>query len=358
MKCPLVLLAAASLTLSLPALAQQQDRIDPHAGGGAGKVTTPPAVPESVVLTGYTDHTTWKAAVGSTTLITFESIADGTEINSELASFGISNVTGTSDFEVPPGPTTQWVTSSASLPFPMFIAGTLPSEPNFISNTLVFPGPAATGTMTFEFSSAHFAVGGFIADQTGLGDDILELFDASGASLGSVIIPGGGVLPNSFLGVTSDTEFWFAKFYSASGTDSWGLDDLEFDDGTIGTNYCIGAVNSVGPGATILASGSASVAANNLTLMSSPVPNDIGLFFVGPSQQQVPFGNGFLCVVTPIVRINPPASASGNMASRQVDLPTFGIVAGSHSFQYWYRDPAAMGAFFNLSDGVTILFTP
>jgi hypothetical protein len=92
--------------------------------------------------------------------------------------------------------------------------------------------------------------------------------------------------------------------------------------------------------------------------MSSPVPNNSGIFFFGPGQQQVPFGNGFICVTAPIVRIIPDAVASGNMATRQVDLPTFGILAGSHNFQYWYRDPAAGGAFFNLSDGLTILFTP
>ena len=39
--------------------------------------------------------------------------------------------------------------------------------------------------------------------------------------------------------------------------------------------------------------------------------------------------------------------------------PATQITAGSTwNFQNWFRDPAAGGAFFNLSDGLEITFTP
>lgn len=126
----------------------------------------------------------------------------------------------------------------------------------------------------------------------------------------------------------------------------------------LGTNYCATSVNSTGQGGLMGATGSDSVSANNLTLTAGPVPDQPGLFFFGPSQVQVPFGNGFLCVGNPIVRINPPSMAVGNLATRVVDLPTFGLMPGTSEFQYWYRDPPAGGELFNLSDGLEIVFVP
>ncbi len=55
----------------------------------------------------------------------------------------------------------------------------------------------------------------------------------------------------------------------------------------------------------------------------------------------------------------PPQSAAGNVASRVIDLPTSGITnPGTHNFQCWFRDPAAGGTGFNLSDGVSATFVP
>ncbi len=81
---------------------------------------------------------------------------------------------------------------------------------------------------------------------------------------------------------------------------------------------------------------------------------------------QTPFGNGFLCV-------GPGATGNARLPVEQADLtgvlaysldfgspPTSAtqIIAGSTwNFQAWFRDPAAGGAFFNLSDGVRVTFT-
>jgi len=130
-------------------------------------------------------------------------------------------------------------------------------------------------------------------------------------------------------------------------------------EGDLGDNYCVANPNSTGFPALISASGSASIADNDVTLRSSPVPNQPFIFFFGPNQIQVPFGNGFLCTGGGLTRILPPGLASGQIAIRAVDLPSVGItVAGAKNFQCWYRDPAAGGAFFNTSDGLHVIFVP
>ena len=345
-------------------LAQSTSAANPHAGSPAARRSAPLTTGGFLAtLTGFGDHAAWAAAVGSTTLIDFESFADGTEINAELAPFGISNVSGTSDNEVPPGPTTQWVTSSGSLPFSMFIAGTLPSETKFLSNLLLFPGgPAATGTITFEFSSPRTAVGAYYADQSPIGNQLIELFDGA-LSLGSICLP-GAALPNSFVGVISTSSFTSCKFYAESPFDSWGLDNLEFSgSSSLGTNYCSVVPNSSGSPALMSAFGSASVAANNLTLEAQPVPQQPGLFYYGPLQTQLVFGNGFRCVSGQVGRLTVSSPIAG-VLSHALDVtnpPSIAVLitAGSTwNFQAWYRDPAAGGASFNLSDGLEVTFTP
>ncbi|MAE27831.1 MAG: hypothetical protein CMJ87_02440 [Planctomycetes bacterium] len=146
---------------------------------------------------------------------------------------------------------------------------------------------------------------------------------------------------------------------------------VEFDGGgdTFGTNYCIGAPNSTGAGASMSANGTANVADNNLTLRAESLPsNQMGIFFYGPAQILAPFGNGYLCVGAGgvgIFRLYPPLSTNGaGLLSRPVDYtnppqPAAQITAGSTwNFQAWYRDPAAGGAGFNLSDGFEIVFSP
>jgi len=126
----------------------------------------------------------------------------------------------------------------------------------------------------------------------------------------------------------------------------------------IGTNYCRVNPNSTGAPAIFTALGSASVAANDVTLQAAPVPNQPYIFFFGPNPIEIPFGNGFLCVGGGLTRILPPATAFLNRAERVLDLPTYGIAPGTLRFQCWFRDPAGGGAFFNLSDGYVVTFVP
>lgn len=136
--------------------------------------------------------------------------------------------------------------------------------------------------------------------------------------------------------------------------------------------YCVGAPNSVGSGASIHWYGSYVHAANDFHLLAqSTVPNQFGLFFYGPAQIQVPFGDGWRCVGSGGVgtfRLNPPGlSDFFGDAERHVDFTqppaSVGpakITAGSTwNFQYWYRDPAGPGGNgFNLTGGLSVTFCP
>lgn len=147
--------------------------------------------------------------------------------------------------------------------------------------------------------------------------------------------------------------------------DHWNIRGfiVEFGGGGLGTNYCAATVNSTGGAAAIQAVGTDSVASNSLVLRAEPVPNQPGIFFYGPDQIQIPFGNGFRCVGGTVGRLDVEV-ASGNLISHALDntnppnaatVITPGI---TFNFQAWYRDPAAGGAAFNLSDATEILFTP
>ena len=130
-----------------------------------------------------------------------------------------------------------------------------------------------------------------------------------------------------------------------------------------GTSYCTGTPNSTGSPGQMSAGGSTSVVSNNLVLYAGPVPNQPGLFFYGPDQIQVPFGNGFRCVGGTIGRLD-VHNALANTLSHALDLnapPNSATVISAGStwnFQCWYRDPAAGGASFNLSDGLELTFLP
>ncbi len=130
----------------------------------------------------------------------------------------------------------------------------------------------------------------------------------------------------------------------------------------IGVEYCTANPNSTGNAADISASCSSSAAAGALQLFAAPVPNKLGLFFHGQNPVQVPFGNGNLCTSGSIVR-GALTQAVGNRAAYLYDNSdpkhSLGAYVGStRNFQFWFRDPAAGGAAFNLSNAVSITIQP
>lgn len=135
--------------------------------------------------------------------------------------------------------------------------------------------------------------------------------------------------------------------------------------------YCPGTPNSTGTPAILDSQGSLSLAANNLVLtISGGVPNQFGLFFYGGASVDLPFGNGRLCVgggSQGLFRLNPPTQVgAGGTTSLAIDLTQPPMASGSGeviatstwNFQFWYRDPAAGGSAFNLSNAVEAYFCP
>jgi len=136
---------------------------------------------------------------------------------------------------------------------------------------------------------------------------------------------------------------------------------------SLGVPFCPGVVNSTGMASQATSSGSTSVGANNLVLHADNLPGgQVGVFFYGPAQLNggagVVFGDGLRCVGGTVFRIFPPTPVSMNQATKPVNntLPSgAGIGAfGTQHFQFWYRDPGAGGAGFNLSGAETIQFLP
>jgi endonuclease/exonuclease/phosphatase family metal-dependent hydrolase len=138
------------------------------------------------------------------------------------------------------------------------------------------------------------------------------------------------------------------------------------------SSYCISAGNSFSPsGANMAWAGSQSVAANSLTLLAqSAAGNQFGIFYYGSNQVQQAFGDGFRCVgggASGIFRFGPAVlTDTWGDVSYAVDLTQSPAGAGAGqitpgstwNFQFWYRDPQAGGAGFNLSNGLSFPFCP
>ncbi len=137
------------------------------------------------------------------------------------------------------------------------------------------------------------------------------------------------------------------------------------------TSYCTAAPNSAGAGARMYSRGSTSISAADFGVgIVGGVAGQPGLFYYGPNQVEIPFGEGFRCVgagSSGIFRLPPPQIVDGlGFAEYAVDFtsPPAGSgpgkisVGSTWNFQFWYRDPAAGGAGFNLSDGIAATFCP
>ncbi len=128
--------------------------------------------------------------------------------------------------------------------------------------------------------------------------------------------------------------------------------------------YCQSSPNSVGAGAQLSASGSTSIGNGDLMLLTTGLPNDqFALHLYSSTRWDVPFGNGTRCIGPSPYRLKP---ASTGLFGELLDpcqsslLPAGGdvVVGDVRYFQCWYRDPQAGGAQFNLSNGLSVTFTP
>ena len=178
---------------------------------------------------------------------------------------------------------------------------------------------------------------------------------------------------------------------SAGEAQNQGLDDLAFYDGLLsdqdalnlataaktpldfvpfGTSYCSSSANSTGAASHISAAGSTSLADEDLTFSASDIPlAQFGVFYFGPTQISVPFGNGTRCIAgsagAPTFRLSPILTEAGGSLTFATDFAAQGgnlaLVqsdAGSVNFQCWYRDPNGGGSLFNLSDALNLTLVP
>jgi hypothetical protein len=180
--------------------------------------------PAWAATVGYTDQSSWSTAVGGgIQLIDFESYVVGTHIDDQLP--GISGVVG----ESPNGAAQPTIDSSTNLPFPMFEGGTLPTEPQFLSNGMSAAEGYSTGSIRFDFSQGVASIGAFIVDGSPLANFSIELFDENQNITGSYISPPRNLTSSTgFIGITSDSLFYSARFASLSSNDSWGIDNLQY----------------------------------------------------------------------------------------------------------------------------------
>ena len=138
---------------------------------------------------------------------------------------------------------------------------------------------------------------------------------------------------------------------------------------TLGNRYCSSAVNSTGMESNLIIFGSLSVTDNDMGLRATNAPaGQTGIFYYGPDQIQVPFGDGWRCVggqAGSVKRIFPFAMTNGQGNMEQTADNTapahalcIGVAGTTLNFQGWFRDPAAAMTGFNLTDGVECTMEP
>lgn len=165
--------------------------------------------------------------------------------------------------------------------------------------------------------------------------------------------PGGGHSAGSMPGCGDRLEDLLCDAMS-------GQLDLDPCDCSLWT-YCETSPNSVGPGASMIYLGSASVAADDLVLGCVGLPSDKpGIFFYGPETNSVSVGDGTLCIGgVGIKRLPVVVTQAAGVASWDLDVAGEGLRAGQTvHFQFWYRDPGAGDTGSNLSNGLGVLFCP
>lgn len=174
-----------------------------------------------------------------------------------------------------------------------------------------------------------------------------------------VVLDGSGVARAAWHDERSDSGDVYAQNVNPDGS-------LGLSSGCSTSNLCVGAPNSVGPGASIGSTGSTSLELNDFVLTATGCPaHKTALFVYGANPVQVPLGNGFRCVGGTFARLRPAGAtdALGNY-QRPTDftLPPMGsgpaqVLAGSTwYFQLYYRD--SVGAGFNLSNSLEATFCP
>jgi len=235
-------------------------------------------------------------------------------------------------------------------------------------------GAAVAGDPAFEGEGTTFSA---MPNVAGSGLDNADAFwnDDSAGTLGAMLMPPTGPAPGCYFlggfGQPQDPNNPTGPTNPFAGYHMVMLADLSIGcdpTASLGSSFCTASPNSTTLGTEISATGSLSVADQNLTLKAINCPlMQVGVFFYGPVQLNggngLPFGDGLRCVGGSIVRIFPPVFVDGaGEANRTINwtlATSAGLLAGStQHVQFWYRDPVALASGFNLSDALSLPLVP
>jgi len=255
----------------------------------------------------------------------------------------------------------------------------------------------ATGSTLYDLTGDNVGdnlgvsvAGGFDVTEDGVADLFAgaTAADPNGTNSGLVKVHSGsdGVLFATLEGKAEDGRFGASiapggdvnfDGYSEILVGAWGEDGgigdftgethaLTFGESQVFSyNYCMSLENSTGDYARITYSGSNKVTLNDFSLgCNGAVGSTSGLFFYGPDEIQVPFGDGFRCIGGAISRTAPVQTDFFGVVDRPIDFTNppnaSGEITGGSTwkFQFWYRDTAAGGSGFNLSDALSVTFLP
>ena len=235
---------------------------------------------------------------------------------------------------------------------------------NTVTFTLQFSGLSSTQTAAHIHGPANPGANGGVQFSIGVGSPINGVWNYPQSMEADILggrtyfnvhtqnLPGGEIR-----GQLTRTPINYCSCGAGSGP--CGNDDAS-----------AGCANSTGSGASIQSGGMASVALDTLSLSATGLPaNQNGIFYMGPNQIAAPFGDGQRCVGGTVFRypVQNAGSAGtltlgpGIAAYSVAHFPLSGqITSGSSwNFQCWHRDPGGpCGAGYNLSDAVSVSFTP
>ncbi len=222
--------------------------------------------------------------------------------------------------------------------------------------TLLTPG-LITPTGIFEYDTTGAQINYF--DSTGIGTTPQGVY---GLQNGNILLGAGNGLfvydrvAGTFTAIVAGID---ANYITPLG------------GGIISTNYCTANSNSTGSPASMSGSGSLSVAANNLSLHASGLPNNSFAFFLTALDRGFianPGGSqGNLCLSGSIGRYVGPGQIQNSGATGQISLtvnlaqhptpsgPVQVMPGETWRFTAWYRD-ANPGATSNFADGIEFVF--
>jgi hypothetical protein len=277
---------------------------------------------------------------------------------------------GTADLCDPNGGTSMHITGSWG-----FMCTIFPH-----SGSRLFGSTGSPALFTFDADvnqfGGYFGTNSWAAGNPSNHTVTVEFFDRPGNMIGSVLANVTADCQYNWNGWSSTTGIASIRITnSAFGGGFVNLDSLEVSvggGGTVGTNYCTANANSTGQTGLMTGLGSASVAANNLTLEASQLPNNsFGYFLTSLTQANTPNPGGslgVLCLGGNIGRYTGAGQIQNTGLTGEFDLlidltqiptPTgfvAAVVGQTRSFQAWHRDSVGGVAVSNFTNGLGVTF--